>query len=224
MALLCLAIGGGGGYFYSARRMVDREQVIQQSLALAKAEGAVDAVRLIRSDLLSAVQDSINREKMWAPLAGIRAQLKGTLDKITPEVPRIDGKSASPTPPAKQSAEAMRTDLDTARLGLRAAVQGLGKLQLDRMKVQALIAGLQQEAVFSSRELIGLSKEATRMRAGLGQVYAELARMAAARGDQRTAQRLLTAAAAFNPAGRDRYRKALQKAPAKAGTAPEKKR
>ena len=211
VALLALAMGGAGGYFYSARRMADHERTIQQSLALAKAEGAVDAVRLMRSDLLSAVQDSLNREKMWRPMALIRAQLANTLIKITPEVPRVDGKSAKPALPAVQSTEALRTNLDTARLGLKSAVEGLGKLQLDRMKVRALVSGLQQESVFSARELVGLSKETTRLRAGLGQLYSELATMAAARGDARAAQRLLTAAAAFNPAGRDRYKKALQK-------------
>ena len=222
VALLALAIGGGGGYFYSARRMADHERTIQQSLALAKAEGAVDAVRLLRSDLLSAVQDSLNREKMWRPMALIRQQLKSTLDKITPEAPRVDGESARAAPVVEQSAATMRANLGAARAGLKAAVDGLGKLRLERMKVRALVSGMQQESVFSAREIMGLSREATRMRAGLGQVYSELAQLAAARGDPKEVRRLLTTAAAINPAGRDRYKKALQKqAPAPGKAAPK---
>ena len=225
VALLALAIGGAGGYFYSARRMADHEQNMQQTLAVAKAEGAVDAVRLLRSDLLSAVQDSLSREKMWRPLATVRAQLRGTLEKITPDVPRVDGESAKPTPRVQLSARELSTNLDTARLGIKAAVDGLDRVRLERVNVQRLLSGLQQESLFSTQALVGLSKETTRLRAALGQVYAELAAEAATRGDPKAAQRLLTQAAAVNPAGRARYLKAMQKrAPAKPTPGAAKKR
>ena len=211
VALLALAIGGAGGYFYSARRMAVHEQRLQQSLTLAKAEGAVDTVRLLRSDLLSAVEDALNREKLWRPLAGVRDRLKKTLNKVTPEAPRVDGTSAKISPTTRRTPAALGADLDAARAGMKAAVDDLARLQMERIKVQALVGALQRDAVAGAREVAGIARETTLLRAGLGQVYAELARQAMARGEAAEAQRLLTTAAAVDPAGRDRYTKALQK-------------
>ena len=218
VALLALAIGGGGGYYYSARRMAVYEQKLQQSLTMARAEGAVDTVRLLRSDLLSAMEDALNREKLWRPLAGVRDRLKGTLSKITPDVPRVDGTSARATPSVKRAPAAVSADLDAARVGIKGAVNDLAKLQLERLKVQTLVGALQRDAVAGTREVAGIARETTRLRAGLGQVYAELARQAAARGDAAEARRLLITATAVDPAGRDRYTKTSQK------KAPEKKK
>ena len=211
-------IGGGGGYYYSARRMAVYEQKLQQSLTMARAEGAVDTVRLLRSDLLSAMEDALNREKLWRPLAGVRDRLKGTLSKITPDVPRVDGTSARATPSVKRAPAAVSADLDAARVGIKGAVNDLAKLQLERLKVQTLVGALQRDAVAGTREVAGIARETTRLRAGLGQVYAELARQAAARGDAAEARRLLITATAVDPAGRDRYTKTSQK------KAPEKKK
>ena len=222
VALVAVALGVAGGYFYRARGMADREKAIQQSLALAKAEGAMDAVRLLRSELLSGVQGALNREKIWRPVAEVRKGLTGTLEKITPAVPAVDTKTAKAAPKVKITPQVALANLQAARSGIKAAVDELDRLETNHLKVQALINGLQQETTFSARALVGLSKETMRLRAGLGEVYSELANAAAARGDTRTAQRLATAAAAFNPAGRNRYRKAMGADPRKPGKGADK--
>lgn len=206
VALAALILGGGAGYYYRAWRVADLEARALDKVQAARTEGAREAVRLLRADLLSGVEDALNREKMWRPLAEIQTALRDTLNAITPPGTGSDA-GAAPSPRAESRAAELEADLAEARRGLLSAMEELGKVEMSRLQVESLIRSVKQEGELGARAMISLGQEVMRMRAGLGAVNAELASQAAARGDRAAAERLLMAASAFDPQGAARYRK-----------------
>ena len=218
VGLLALALGGAGGFFYRDRGAVQSAAAIKHQLAMAKGEGALEAVRLLRVELLSGVKAALNREKVMRPVAEVRQQLSTALDKITEDKPKLgpDGKPAPPAAPAIDP----KLGLEQARGAIKGAVTSLAKMEVDALAVQLMVARMEQESSISARSVAMLGKETMRLRSGMGHAYAELAQMAAAAGDTRRAQRLLAAAATFDPAGQARHKKAVQSNTRPKGAAP----
>ncbi len=191
VGVLLLFIGAFVGNWWGTASANRALAQVEHELAKAKVAGAQEAVASLDADLIGILRQSLGDAAMRKPIASAIAELDGLVKTL--EADAATSEAAKPV---------------VARI--REARARLDQVAHDRATSEVLLAQLERASRGNGPSRVELGRDVAEQRAGLGALYAELARDVVKAGDKARAKRLLTLAARLDPGNQSRYEEQLR--------------
>lgn len=197
IGVLLLLLGGFAGHWFGASRADGVLAAAQLEIAKARDDGARQALAMIDNELVGLLRGTLSDRTLAVPVTDAARAIEDALAAI--EAPLgPDGA----TPPADP-----RTAATAARL--RDAKAALVRVAEERAVAEAALAQLQMHSQSAADRRADVARDVARQRAGLGNLYAELA-ADVGKVDANRGRRLLETAAHLDPGNRAAYDRQLQ--------------
>ena len=207
IAVVLMLIAGFVGHWLGASSTNAVLAQAQIEIAKARGEGAQLAIASLQNELVGLLRATIGDQAVHKPVAEAARELDGSIASLValrpPAATPVPGAPVAPPTPADPNIEAAITRLVAAR-------EAFVRLAQDRSSAEATLAAISQMTRHGSDLRADLARDVAEQRAGLGTLYAELAKELE-RSDPGRAARLLAAAAHLDPGNRGRYEAQLRK-------------
>jgi proteasome lid subunit RPN8/RPN11 len=192
-AILLALVAGFLGRCVGASDGAAAASRMQLELLRARAEGSEVAIASIDNDLATIVRDAVSDRAVQAPVAM-------AIDQLDQALAALGGPPGAPpgTPP----------DLTTTAAQLRDVKTRLMDVLVKRQMAESLLAQITAYTQQKGDLRADLARDVARQRAGIGQLYAELATQVG-KSDPKRVKRLLDTAATIDAGNRARYAKQL---------------